>query len=352
MPFRILLLIAILLTALMGSAAQSEEPVVLTLLTHDSFSVSEAVLAQFEAETNISVEILRAGDAGTLVNQAVLTAGNPLGDVLFGVDNTFLSRALNGNIFIPYQSALVDVVDEQFVLDPEFRVTPIDYGDVCLNYDIQYFEERGLDVPDDLLDLIQPEYAGLLAAQNPATSSPGLAFLLTTIAQFGTPADDSDDYNYLNYWEDLVANGALVVDDWSTAYFEYFTQGGANGSYPLVVSYASSPPFTFSEESGTAATASITTAGTCFRQIEFAGILQGTAHEAEAQQLIDFMLGEAFQSDLPMQMYVFPVNPEVELPEVFAEYAQIPAEPAAVAYDAIEMNRELWVTDWLETVFQ
>lgn len=352
MTFRVLLLMALLLIPLMGALAQSDEPVVLTLLTHDSFSVSEEILAQFEAETNIRVEILRAGDAGTLVNQAVLTAGNPLGDVLFGVDNTFLSRALNGDIFIPYQSPLLASVDEQFVLDAEYRVTPIDYGDVCLNYDIQYFVERDLDVPDDLLDLIQPAYEGLLVVQNPATSSPGLAFLLTTIAQFGTPAEDSDDYDYLNYWTDLIANGALVVDDWSTAYFEYFTQGGADGSYPLVVSYASSPPFTFSEELGAASTASITAAGTCFRQIEFAGILRGTTHEAEAQQLIDFMLGESFQADVPMQMYVFPVNAEVELPEVFAEYAQIPDEPAGIAYQDIESNRELWVTDWLETVYQ
>jgi thiamine transport system substrate-binding protein len=346
-----MLLLLIGCTLLASVLHAQEEPVNLTLVTHDSFSISEDVLQQFEDQTNIKVEILRAGDAGQLVNQAVLTAGDPLGDVLFGVDNTFLSRALNADIFVPYESALVDGVDEQFLLDAEYRVTPITYGDVCLNYDIEYFEENQIPLPESLSDLTTDPYNGLLVVENPATSSPGLAFLLATIAEFGTPEDEVA-YSYLDFWSDLVANGALVVDDWSTAYFEYFTQGGGGGSYPLVVSYASSPPFSYVEETDSATTASITAPGTCFRQIEFAGILRGTEHEAEAKLLIDFMLSVEFQQDVPMQMYVFPVNPDVVLPEVFSRFAQIPEEPAALAYDAIESNRELWVTDWLETVFR
>lgn len=348
MRFRVLLLFVLSLLFLVPTMAQ-DDSVTLTVLTHDSFNVSEDVLANFESESGITVEILRAGDAGQVVNQAVLSAGNPLGDVLYGVDNTFLSRALDAEIFLPYQSPLLETVDDTFILDDEYRVTPIDYGDVCINYDIAYFEENDLAVPESLVDLTLPEYRGLLVAENAATSSPGLAFLLATVAEFGEPSDDNE-YSYLDFWTDLVTNDALITDDWSTAYFGYFTQGSEDGTYPMVVSYASSPPFTYSEELDNSTTASIVASGMCFRQIEFAGILAGTEHEAEAQQFIDFMLSVAFQEDVPFQMYVFPVNPDAELPEVFAEYAQIPEEPAALDYEAIEENRDTWIQTWLETV--
>lgn len=339
----------VLLILTLGTSLAQDEPITVTIITHDSFNVSQAVLENFQEDSGIAIDILRAGDAGQVVNQSVLSAGSPLGDVLFGVDNTFLSRALDAEIFVPYQSPLLENVDEQFILDDENRVTPIDYGDVCINYDIMYFEENDLPVPENLTDLTQPEYEGLLVVENPATSSPGLAFLMVTIAEFGEPSEDND-YDYLEFWADLIDNDTRIVEDWSTAYFGNFTQGSEDGIYPMVVSYASSPPFTYSEELETATTASLVSDGTCFRQIEFAGILDGTEHEAEAQQVIDWMLSVEFQEDIPEQMFVFPVNNEAELPELFAEYAQIPENPADIAYADIEENRDAWVQDWLETV--
>jgi len=345
---RRLLLFCITIFALTLVPAVAQETTVLRLVTHDSFNVSEDVLSAFIDETGIEVEILRLGDAGQVVNQAVLTAGNPLGDVLFGVDNTFLSRALDADVFVPYTSDNLDSVAEQFILDPEMRVTPIDYGDVCLNYDIAYFQDNNLAVPDSLSDLVDPEYRGLLVVQNPATSSPGLAFLLATIAEFGTEGD----YTYLDFWAELVANDVLITDGWSDAYFGFFTMGSEDGTYPLVVSYASSPPFTVDEETGLPTTASIVADGMCFRQIEFAGILAGTENEEAAQQLIDYMLSEPFQEDVPLQMFVFPVNEEAELPELFAEFSQIPENPVTVDYGEIEANREQWIEAWTETVLR
>lgn len=344
--------VSIVVFSLMLTGAAQDEPVTLTVLTHDSFNVSEEVLAEFEAETGIQVQFLRSGDAGQVVNQAVLTAGNPLGDVLFGVDNTFLSRALEADIFVPYESPLLEQVPDSFKLDEEFRVTPIDYGDVCLNYDVQYFAENGLELPSSLAELTDPAYRGLLVVQNPATSSPGLAFLLTTIEVFGTPEDDEDGYTYLNFWEDLIANDVLVTDGWSDAYFTYFTAGSEQGTYPLVVSYASSPPFTVDEETGEASTRSIVAENTCFRQIEFAGILRGTEHEEEAQAFIDFMLSEPFQEDVPLQMFVFPVNEEAELPTLFAEHAQIPENPVVMDPSSIDEGRETWIEAWTEVLLQ
>ena len=336
----------------LGSAilAQDSEPLV--LLTHDSFNISETVLSSFEEETGITVEILRAGDTGRMINQAILASENLPADIMFGVDNTFLGRALAEDLFIPYESALLEDVDERFLINDDHFVTAIDYGDVCLNYDIAYFEEESLAVPQSLMDLTDPTYNELLVVENPASSSPGLAFLLATIEAFGTPEDEDNDYTYLDYWQALLDNDVRIVDGWETAYFGEFTAASEDGLYPMVVSYASSPPFTIDEETGEPTTASIVADGMCFRQIEFAGILAGTEKEAEAQQFIDFMLSTTFQEDIPFQMYVFPVNTEAELPELFADFAAIPENPATLTPEEISEGRDMWIEAWLELIRQ
>lgn len=350
-----LLLTLLLVVTLNLSAQETDEPETLTLVTHDFFNVSEDVLRAFEDEHNLRVAILRQGDAGQMINQVILSRNNPLGDLVFGVDNTFLSRALNAEVFQPYTSPALEDVPERFILDDEHRVTPIDFGDVCLNADIGYFEANALALPQSLAELTDPAYEGLLVVQNPATSSPGLAFMLATIAQFGTDAGD-EAYNWLDYWRDLVANDVLVVDDWGTAYYtEFSAPGREGGDRPLVVSYASSPPVevAFSEDDDPqAVTTAITAPGTCFRQIEFAGILAGADNVDGAQAFIDFLLSQRFQEDMPLQMFVYPVNDEAELPEVFTEFSSIPDEPATLPYEEIDANREAWLDAWTQTVLR
>lgn len=346
---RLGLTITALLMLILSVSAQDSAP--LTVVTYDSFAVSEDVLAAFTEETGITVEIVRLADAGAMVNQAILTRDNPLGDVLYGIDNTFLSRGLNNSLFEPYKSAGLEAVDDSFILDANGFVTPVAYGDVCLNYDVAYFEENALDIPQTLEALTDPAYQGLLVVENPASSSPGLAFMLATIAHFG----EEGEYTWLNYWADLVANDVLVVEGWSEAYYGEFTVPSEEGTRPLVVSYASSPPaevYFADPTPEVAPTGSIVAAGMCFRQIEFAGILAGTDQREAAEKFIDFLLSPAFQEDLPLQMFVFPVNGEAELPDVFVEHAQIAEEPASVAYADIDANREAWIEAWTETVLR
>ncbi len=316
-----------------------------TLLTHDSFDVSEEVVAAFEAETGITLEIVPLGDAGSTLNQAILTQDDPLGDVLFGVDTTFLSRALDAELFAPYTSPLLEDVPDQYVLDDEHRVTPVDIGDVCLNYDVAWFEDAGLDVPSDLADLADPAYEGLLVVQNAATSSPGLSFLLATIDRFGEDG-------YLDFWQELRDNDVLVTDGWSEAYYEEFSATGA-GDRPLVVSYASSPPaevYFADPQPDTAPTGVIE--ASCFRQLEFVGILASSPRQAQAQALVDFMLGTTFQEDVPLRMFVFPVNEQAELPEVFVEHAVVPTSPLELDPWTIGENRESWIEAWTSTVLR
>lgn len=350
------LLIMLILMGLIAVSPVSAQGPRLVVLTYDSFAISQEVQAAFEDMTGARLQILRVSDAGVMVNQAILTVNNPLGDVMYGVDNTFLSRALNADLFIPYESPGLENVPEIFQLDAgEFRVTPVTYGDVCLNYDAAYFEEVDLALPQTLADLADPAYAGLLVVQNPATSSPGLAFLLATIAVFGDDADDEDGYTYLDYWRDLIVNDVLIVDGWSEAYFGAFSAASEDGNRPLVVSYASSPPVEvlFADPvPEVAPTGAIVADDTCFRQIEFAGILRGTQNLELAQQFIDFALSLEFQEDLPLQMFVFPVNQDAELPDIFVEYAQVPENPVTMDYDLIDANRERWIRTWFESILR
>jgi thiamine transport system substrate-binding protein len=315
-------------------------------MTHDSFAISESVVSYFESEHNAEVQFLEAGDTGTAVNKAALSKDNPLADIFYGIDNTFLSRALEEGIFEAYQSPLLDEIDPIFQLDSTYQALPVDYCDVCLNYQISYFEEHQLAPPETLEDLLLPEYRGLLTVQNPATSSPGLAFLMTTIGAFG-------EEGYLDFWTQLVENEVEIVNDWETAYYSAFSQAG--GPDPIVVSYSSSPPFEvlFSEEPlEKAPTAAVIGPGTCFRQIEFVGILKGTENRDLAEKWIDYMLSPTFQEDIPLNMYVFPVNRQAVLEETFQNYLETPEITADVTPAMIAEGRERWINDWTETVLR
>jgi thiamine transport system substrate-binding protein len=343
---RITLILATMIVLAAACRPAPQVPEVLTVMTHDSFAVSEAVVEKFESENNITVQFLEVGDTGTAVNKAVLSKGNPLADVFYGVDNTFLSRALDEGIFEVYQSPYLDEIDPVFILDPTYHALPVDFGDVCLNYQKAYFEQNDLAVPDSLEDLIDPTHQGLLTVQNPATSSPGLAFLMTTIGYFG-------EGGYLDFWSKLLENDVNIVNDWETAYYGEFTQAG--GPDPIVVSYGSSPPFEviFAEEPlEDAPTAAVTSPGTCFRQIEFVGILEGAPNRELAEKWIDYMLSPDFQEDIPLNMYVFPVNKNAILDETFQMYLDVPEITADVSPQMIADNRELWIQEWTEAILR
>ena len=325
----------------------STEPQTLTVMTHDSFAVSENVVKAFEDANNAKVTFLQSGDAGAVLNKAILTKDAPLADVLYGVDNTFLSRALEADIYEPYASPELANIPDAFKLDPSNNALPVDFGDVCINYDKKYFADHSLAAPGSLEDLTKPEYANLLVTENPATSSTGLAFMLATVAHFGD--------GYLDYWRSLKANGLVVVDGWETAYYTNFSASSGKGPQPMVVSYGSSPAaeVIFAETPlNDAPTASILGPDTCFRQIEFVGILKGTQNRALAEKFVDFMLNKQFQEDMPLQMFVYPVNSNATLPDEFVKYAQTPDQPATISPDEIAANRDKWIQEWTDTVMK
>jgi thiamine transport system substrate-binding protein len=321
----------------------------LVVATHNSFNATDTVLAQFEQEHGVKLQFLALGDVGEAVNKIILSKDAPLADIFYGVDNTFLSRALKADVFDAYASPALAQIADELKLDPESRLLPVDVGYVNLNADQKWFAERGLALPQSLEDLTKPEYKGLLVVQNPATSSPGLAFLLGTISYFGED-------NYLDFWQALRANDVLVTEGWNEAYFEHFTVGSAgSGDRPLVVSYTTSPPadVVFATDGRSEpASVNINPAKAVFRQIEFVGILKGAKQPELARTWVDYMLSATFQEDLPLQMYVFPVLPDAALPDVFVQFANIPAEPAQVDAAAIDANREKWIEAWTNVVLR
>jgi thiamine transport system substrate-binding protein len=352
---RVLLLVSVVVLAScsaqegsnLSSSTAVEGPVTLTLLAHESFTPSAGIFDAFTEQTGIVVQIIRSGDAGQLVTKAALTAGNPEGDVLWGVDNTLLSRALDAEVFVAYETANTAFMNTDLLVEiPGHEVTPVDIGDVCINYDIGWFKEQNIAPPLTLDALTNSNYANRLVVPSPLSSSPGLAFLMATVAEFG-------ETGWQDYWQQLRDNGVLVVDGWTEAYYTEFSGSSGKGERPLVVSYSSSPPaeVLFSDPPITQAVTGVASL-TCFEQVEYAGILRGSKHVEESKLLIDYLTDIAFQNDLPLTQFVFPVHNAAVLPEAFTQFALRPENPLRLSANVIAANRTAWLDEWTSIVLK
>ncbi|MFE9775704.1 thiamine ABC transporter substrate binding subunit [Streptomyces sp. NPDC005931] len=334
-----------------GSGSGSGGSKTVTLVSHNSWAVSKDVIASFEKKSGYQVKVLEDGDAGQAVNKAILTKDNPQGDVFFGVDNTLLSRALDNGLFQPYEAKGSDLVLPQYRADEDkHRVTPVDTGDICVNYDKKYFADRKLDPPRTFDDLVEPEYKNLLVTENASTSSPGLGFLLGTAAAYG-------DDGWQDYWKKLKANGVKVVDGWEQAYNEEFSgsAGGkkAKADRPLVVSYSSSPPAEVIYADPRPDTAPTGVAeGTCFRQVEYAGLLSNARNPEGGKALLDFLLTKEFQDDMPLNMFVYPVREAAQVPKEFTQYGPAAKDPETMDPAKIAEHRDQWVKSWTSLVLK
>lgn len=310
----------------------------LTVVTHDSFTLPEELLAQFEERSGLEVTYVQPGDGGALVNQLILTRDSPLGDVVYGIDNSYATRAIHQGVISPYESPALPEESNHFVVE---GLVPIDFGDVCINADVQYFEDNDLPVPTNLDYLIDPDYADMLVVPNPAASSPGLSFMLATIGAVG-------EEEWLDYWAQLRDNGLLVVSGWSEAYYGEFSGAGEGGERPLVVSYATSPAFTLTEDGDQTTTVALL--GTCFRQVEYAGVIEGAQNETGAREFIDFLLSDDVQAALPESMFMYPVVQDTELPPDWVQFAPLSDNPIYMEPELISEHRDRWVQEWTDVV--
>jgi len=318
---KIALVIAALVTL---TGCQAQENTLVRLAAHDSFVISEELIAQFEEETGYQLEIIRLGDTGSLTNQLILTKNAPIADAFFGVDNTFLGRLDSEGVLGGAESGFL-----------EGHIHAIAHSDVCFNYDIGWFEDKQITPPTTWRELINEEYRDLVVVTNPNFSSPGLAFLVTTHGAFSTPAEVD------SFWLALRDNGVKVAGSWEDAYFSDFTRYG--GNRPIVLSYASSPSAEVGED-GTPGTRALLTE--CFRQIEFAGVIAGAANQTGAYALVEFLLSPEFQASMPEAMYVYPVEGGIEIPETWAQFAKPALTTIGEGALVSDSDREQWLNDW------
>lgn len=324
-----------------GGTGSGGDGGVVRVVTHDSFALPEELIAQFESDTGYTVELSAPGDGGELVNQLILTKDAPLGDVAYGVDNTFASRALTEEVFASYTSPSLPSSAEPYLVPGSDALTPVDIGDVCFNVDHEWFDEAGVPEPTTFEDLLDPQYANLTVVSNPATSSPGLAMLVATVGAFGEDG-------YADYWAGMRENGLKVVSGWSDAYYVDFSGSEGAGDRPIALSYSTSPAFEVSDGEATAPTGALLE--TCFRQVEYVGVLEGAENPEGAEAWIDFMLSEEVQAALPESMYVYPVDESVELPASWVEFAPLAPEPVEVTPEEIAAGRDVWIESWTTTV--
>ena len=301
-------------------------PQQVTLVAYDAFTPADQIFDAFTKATGAKVKVITSGDTGTMVSKAILTAGKPEGDVMWGIDNTFLSRAQQAQVLESYE--------------------PVDYGDICVNYDKEWFAASHIAPPSSLEDLTKKTYRGLLVTQDPVASSPGLGFLLATIAQFG-------ENNWRTYWTQLIANNVHIAPDWTTAYTVDFSGSSGKGSYPLVVSYGSSPPaeIVYSEKPISVPPTGVIGA-TCFRQTEYVGVLRGTKNPTIAQALVEYLLDKTFQESMPLSLFVFPTNKEAKIPKLFTDFAVSPPTSLSHEPSNIEDHRDEWLQSWRELVLK
>ncbi len=319
----------------------------LTVLTHDSFDLDKKLVQAFEAANNVDLKFIKGGDAGAMLSKLVLSKANPIADVAFGVDNALLERAKREDVFQIYKPKTFKDLNSRFNFDPTWHVTPVDYGFVALNYDKAWFDLSKLELPKTLSDLTKPAYKSLLIVENPSTSSTGNAFLLATMKTFG-------ETGALKYWKALRENDVKVAAGWDGAYYTEFSLNG--GARPIVVSYASSPAaevFYAKDKPSTAPTANLLLPGSSFLQIEGVGILKGTKNLALARKFVEFMVSKEVQADIPTRMWVYPVNKNVALPEIFS-FATIPTlkQISSLNPRTIAANGERWIDQWTKVVIQ
>lgn len=320
-----------------GVAAQE-----LRVLVHGSFALPKPLLAQFESQSGIKLGIIKGGDAGEMLNKLILTRAQPIADLVFGIDNLLVGKAEAAKVLDVYTGPAATRTTTVALKGP---VVPVDYGYVTLNYDKAWFAKKGLALPTTLEDLAKPVYRDLLVVENPATSSPGFAFLVATVSGLGEPAA-------FDWWARLRANGVKVAKGWSEAYYTEFSRNG--GSRPLVVSYASSPAaevFYSKEKISEPPTASLFLKGGVMRQVEGVALVRGGQQREAAGRFIEFLRSAAVQEALQTTMWMFPVEPGIPRADVM-RHASEPTQFEDPSPDRVADQGADWVSRWTRVVLK
>lgn len=332
----------------------------LRILDHGAFAAFDSAAERFEELTGAEVEHVEEADTGSALNRAILDRGDPQFDVLYGVDNALLLKAVTEDVFQRYTPQLAPLVADEFVffgdLSAGWPATPVDHGYIALNMDHgheAFGEDQRNTTVENLFDV--RDHADLFVTQDPRTSTPGLGFLLVTIGVFGI----DNAYDWEDYWDELLDGGALVTHDWGTAYERHFSGGygqyteGHLGDRPIVTSYTESPAVEVFFESFPAderADVLLTHQNrpAVFHQVQTMGVLKGTENRAVAEAWIEFTLTTDFQDLAAPENAVYPVVAGVSVDDVYGDLDPEPGTFGTIGMDwrDIGANLDGWLAAW------
>ncbi len=312
----------------------------LRVAVHNSFSIPKPLLTSFEQKNQVKLSLIKMGDSGEILNKLILTKAKPIADVVYGLDNASVHKAHEAGILAAVQPKPTTPA----WADVPYAIS-VNYAYVTLNYDKAWFKKSGLPLPKSLNDLASPTYKNLLVMPNPATSSPGMAFLMANIEGFG-------EEKALAWWGKMRQNGVKITKGWSEAYYAEFSHNG--GSRPLVVSYASSPAAEvfFSKTKLTESpTGNLFLGGGTFRQIEAAAILKDNQNPQASTAFINFLRSPEVQFAIQTEMWVYPVSQGVSLSPSF-RFAELPTAHSTANGTTINQYQQEWLAKWTKVVLR
>ena len=306
----------------------------LVIYAYDSFvsdwGAGPIVIPNFEKKYGIKVDLRSPGDAGQVLTTSILEKDNPVADIVIGIDNNMLAKALDEDILQPYKSENLNNVDQSLIFDKSNHLSPYDYG----YFSIIYNSEKIDNPPKSLNDLLSSQYEKSIILMDPRTSSPGLGFFLWTVKVFG------DDFT--DYWANLNKNILTITEGWDSGYGLF-----VNGEAPMVLSYTTSPAYHKEYEDSEQYKATVFEEGN-YMQIEGAGIVKNCKNLKSAQIFIDYMLTEDFQKEIPLTNWMFPVI-DIKLPKSY-DTALKTEKNLLLPSKTINDNLDKWTEEWLETI--
>lgn len=302
------------------------EPPVLTVLTYDSFTSEwgpgPVVEKAFEATCACDLQFIPAGDGAALLARVQLEGAASNADVVLGLDTSLTAAAAATKLFAPHGKTPATDLPVAFA-DPLFL--PFDWGWFAFVHD----KTRLAEPPNSFEALAASDLK--IVIQDPRSSTPGLGLLLWVKAAYGDRAGE--------IWQGLSDNIVTVTPGWSEAY-GLFLEGEAD----MVLSYTTSPAYHLIAESDDTKAAALFDEGH-YMQVEVAGKLAATDQPELADEFLDFMLTDAFQSAIPQTNWMYPaVTPVAGLPEGFDAFR--PAKSLLMTPDEAQAARDAALAEW------
>ncbi|HCE1548331.1 TPA: thiamine ABC transporter substrate binding subunit [Vibrio parahaemolyticus] len=317
----------IALAAITSTSAFATENT-LTIYTYDSFAADwgpgPKIEQAFEAKCGCDVNFVALDDGVSILNRLRLEGGNSKADIVLGLDNNLMAEAKKTGLLTEHNVDTANTVLPNGWSDTTF--VPYDYGYFAFVYN----KEKLANPPKSMKELVETRDDLKVIYQDPRTSTPGQGLMLWMKSIYGDDVTQA--------WQKLASKTVTVTKGWSEAYSMFL-----NGESDLVLSYTTSPAYhLIAENDSKFATASF--AEGHYMQVEVAAKVKGSKNSELADQFMNFILSDEFQSAMPTGNWMYPVT-DVELPKGF-ETLSVPSKSLSFSADEVAKMRKSWIREW------